>query len=418
VKVLHVTHQYRPAVGGAEQYMIDLSEELVRRGHQVDVFTSRATDYMTWRNVQPAREQLDGVNVYRFWCLERQAWAWAALRRGYEGWWRTGCACYEPLVFLGNGPVSPGLFLSILRRARDYDLVHINNLHYAQAATAYTAARRRGLPVVITPHVHAEQRATYDVGYLRDILRGSDQVIADTRAEKEFLIELGVAGHKITVSGVGLKLQAIPTLDPVVCRRELGLPETGFILLFLSRQVEYKRLDVCLEAFAALKPHWPALQFVVAGPETDYSCQLLAQYAGAEGLLHIRGQVSDEVKWKLLWACDSFVLPSTAEAFGIVYLEAWAAGKPVIGARIPSVASLITDEQDGFLVTPGSAQELVARLGQLMGDPALRQRMGASGRAKLEARYTLVGTAEIAEGAYLRALRFFNQNRMSESGRV
>jgi len=410
MKVLHVTHQYRPAIGGAERYMVDLSEELARRGHCVDVFTSRSKDYMTWRNELPTCEQLDGVNVHRFWGLERRAWMWSALQRGYAGWWRTGRARYEPLVFLGNGPVCPGLFTAILRRAREYDLVHINNLHYAHAAMAFWAARWRGLPVVITPHVHAEQQATYDVGYMLDILRSSDQVIADTRAEKEFLIELGVEAHKITISGVGLKLQAIPTLDPAVCRRELGLPETGFILLFLSRQVEYKRLDVCLEAFAALKPHWPDLHFVVAGPETDYSRQLLAQYAGTGGL-HICGQVSDEDKWKLLWACDTFVLPSTAEAFGIVYLEAWAASKPVIGAHIPSVASLITDEQDGFLVMPGTAQELAMRLAQLMGDPALRQRMGARGRAKLEVRYTLASIAQIVEGAYLRGLRQHRKGR-------
>jgi glycosyltransferase involved in cell wall biosynthesis len=409
MKVLHVTHQYRPALGGAEQYMIDLSEELVRRGHRVDVFTSRSTDYMTWRNVLPSHEQLDGVNVHRFWSLERKTWMWEALRRGYEGWWRTGQARYEPLVFLGSGPLAPGMFTTLLRRARNYDLVHINNLHYSHAALAFRAARMRGVPVVITPHVHAEHRVTFDVGYMRRILCQSDQIIADTMAEKQFLISLGLDGQQITVGGVGLKLEQIAPRDPLECRRDLGLPDQGFLWLFMSRKTEYKGLDTCLEAFVMLKPDRPNLYFVAAGPDTDYSRQLLARYAEADGLI-VRGQVSDEDKWKLLWSCDCLALPSTGEAFGIVYLEAWAAGKPVIGARIQSVSSLITDEQDGFLVRPGTAQELAACLIRLMDNPALRQQMGARGRAKLEARYTLAHIADIAEGAYLRALRRANRN--------
>jgi len=409
MKVLHVTHQYRPAVGGAEQYIVDLSEELARRGHQVDVFTSRSTDYLTWRNVLPAHEHLDGINVYRFRSLERKTWMWEALRRGYEGCWRTGQARYEPLVFLGSGPVAPGMFTTLLRRARNYDLVHINNLHYSHAVLTYRAARLRGLPVVITPHVHAEQRATYDVGYMWDVLRGSDQIITDTQAEKEFLMEQGLSSQQITVGGTGLKLKDICPRDPVACRRDLGLPEKGFMLLFMSRKVEYKGLDTCLKAFAALKPDWPDLYLVAAGPDTDYSRDLLARYVGTDDLI-VRGQVSDEDKWKLLWSCDCLVLPSTGEAFGIVYLEAWAAGKPVIGARIRSVSSLIADGQDGFLITPGSVQELVMRLIQLMSNPALRRQTGARGRAKLEARYTIVHIADIVEGAYLRALRWVSRH--------
>jgi len=412
MKVLHVTHQYRPALGGAEQYITDLSEELAQRGHRVDVFTSRSTDYMTWRNVLPACEQLNGVNVHRFWCLERKAWAWKAMQRGYEGWWRTGRARYAWLILLGSGPVAPGMFVAILRRARDYDLVHINNLHYSHAAVAYYAARRRGLPVVITPHLHAEQRTTYDVGYMWDILRGSDQIITVTQAEKEFLMEKGLPGQQITVGGNGLRLQNIPSYDPIACRHNLSLPQEGFILLFMSRKTEYKGLDVCLKAFTALKPDRSDLYFVVAGPDTDYSRKLLERYAGMDGLI-VRGQVSSEDKWKLLWACDSLALPSTGEAFGIVYLEAWAASKPVIGARIRSVSSLIADGQDGFLITPGAAHEMVARVMQLMSDPALRRKMGARGRAKLEARYTTARIADIVEGAYLRALRRANRNGVS-----
>ena len=78
MRLLHVTHQYRPAVGGAEKYITDLSEGLARRGHQVNIFTTRSVDYRTWRNELPCFEHLDGVNVYRLddWPRTRRKWAW------------------------------------------------------------------------------------------------------------------------------------------------------------------------------------------------------------------------------------------------------------------------------------------------------------------------------------------------------
>ena len=98
-------------------------------------------------------------------------------------------------------------------------------------------------------------------------------------------------------------------------------------------------------------------------------------------------------------------MPLTGEAFGIVYLEAWAAGKPVIGARVAAVSSLVADARDRFLITPGAGQELAERVVQLMDDPQLGHQMGARGRAKVEARYAIPRIADIVEGAYGRALR-------------
>ena len=156
MRLLHVTHQYRPAIGGAEKYITDLSEELARRGHLVDVFTSRSVDYRTWRNELPAFEQLDGVNVYRFRSLPRTDITWRALRYGLEAYWHTRKRRYEPFIWYGNGPVCPGILRTILQNREQYDLVHINNLHYAHAWLAFQAARLRGLPIVLTPHLHAE----------------------------------------------------------------------------------------------------------------------------------------------------------------------------------------------------------------------------------------------------------------------
>jgi glycosyltransferase involved in cell wall biosynthesis len=115
--------------------------------------------------------------------------------------------------------------------------------------------------------------------------------------------------------------------------------------------------------------------------------------------------VSDEERLDALNACDVFVLPSTGEAFGIVYLEAWAYAKPVIGARIASVSSLVAEDVDGFLIKPGNGNELIDRLQLLIADRQRCLRMGYQGRINLERRYTLECIGTLVEGAYARMLR-------------
>lgn len=403
MRVLHVSHQYAPAIGGAERYITDLSEELATRGHLVDVFTTRAQNYMTWANTLPKWAMLKGVRVRRFRSLPRTRLAWHALALGMQLARRGDKAGYAPLVFYGNGPVSPGLAAGLLRQVRRYDLVHINSLHYAHAPVAYAAARRAGMPVVITPHLHIGQPETYDVGYMRRILRGCDAVFAVSEAERRLLLERGLS-HDVVVAGNGLRLDRFPQLEPAAARARLGLPAGAFVVLFLGRKTEYKGLPLLLDAFAALRRRRADAVLLAAGPETDYSRGLWAQRASQPGVV-VRDAISEDERLAALAACDVLALPSTGEAFGIVFLEAWAYGKPVIAANIESAASLIDDTADGFLVNVEHPGELSRRLVQLAADPEMGRRMGERGRRKLQARYTLDVTADIVEGTYVRICR-------------
>lgn len=404
MRLLHVTHQYRPAVGGAEQHITDVSEEMARRGHQVTVYTSRSRTYYTWKADLPGREQLLGVDVHRFRSLRRRSWTWHMLARGYNGYWRTRSRRYEPLIWLGNGPVCPGLFWAILRMGWSPDIVHINNLHYAHAATAFAAARRRGLPVLLTPHIHVEQPVTYDVGYMWSMLRRSDHVLADTEAEREFLIESGLDPWRVTTAGVGLRPEEFPILDRETCRRDLDLPADAFVVLFLGRKTEYKGLDVVLEAFHRLQARAARLYVLAVGGETAYSEALWSRQGGHPRVIS-HGSVPDDLRLAALNACDCLAMPSTGEAFGRVFLEAWAVGKPVIGARTRSASSLIADGQDGYLVAPGSACQLADRIECLLSGGGLAGEMGARGRGKVMNRYTVARIGDIVEGTCARIIR-------------
>jgi glycosyltransferase involved in cell wall biosynthesis len=117
------------------------------------------------------------------------------------------------------------------------------------------------------------------------------------------------------------------------------------------------------------------------------------------------GLVSDDTRLDALNACDCLVLPSEGEAFGIVFLEAWAVGKPVIGPRTPAVASVVSDGQDGWLVPVGDPMAVARALQSWIADPALVRRMGDNGRKKLVERYTCARVADVVEGVYLCAVR-------------
>jgi len=404
MRILHVTHQYPPAIGGSERHIADLSEELVTRGHQVDVFTSRSLDYNTWENELPARGRVNGVNVYRFRSMRRTRLIWAVLHWSLGRYWATGARGYEPLILFGGGPLCPGMFRRMLADGREYDLVHLNCLVYSHVWYGYWAARQVGLPVVLTPHIHTEQKATYALGYQLRVLRGCDHVIADTEGERQCLLTLGLGPLRVSTAGIGLRLEDYPSRDPHACRRRLGLPEDAFVVLFLGRQVAYKGLGVVLEAVAPLHRLHPQVHLLAVGPETPYSRELFARCTRSGAVTNL-GLVSDDTRLDALNACDCLVLPSEGEAFGIVFLEAWAVGKPVIGPRTPAVASVVSDGQDGWLVPVGDPMAVARALQSWIADPALVRRMGDNGRKKLVERYTCARVADVVEGVYLCAVR-------------
>jgi glycosyltransferase involved in cell wall biosynthesis len=81
-------------------------------------------------------------------------------------------------------------------------------------------------------------------------------------------------------------------------------------------------------------------------------------------------------------------MPSRTDSFGIVYMEAWLCGKPVIGARAGGVPAVISDEQDGLLVDFGAVADLASKIKTLLVNPGLAARFGQAGRAKVLADYT------------------------------
>ena len=97
----------------------------------------------------------------------------------------------------------------------------------------------------------------------------------------------------------------------------------------------------------------------------------------------VLGPLTEAVKWDFYAGIDLFALPSRSDSFGLVLLEAWANGKPVVAYRAGGPADLVRHECDGLLVPCGDVPGLSAAIDRLAGDAELRHRLGQSGQRRV-----------------------------------
>src|SRR5262249_49121331 len=173
----------------------------------------------------------------------------------------------------------------------------------------------------------------------------------------------------------GVDLDAVPSA-PKPASDELDV-------LFVGRPEERKGLPVLLAAFEALVEHVPSrLTVVGAGPE-DVGRYLSDPEVSSR--IDARGRVSAEELWRRLHRADVMCAPSLeGESFGMVLIEAFAAGTPVIASEIAGYADVVSDGVDGVLVPPADPQRLAEELQRMHVDPDRRREMGRAARASAE----------------------------------
>jgi phosphatidylinositol alpha-1,6-mannosyltransferase len=191
------------------------------------------------------------------------------------------------------------------------------------------------------------------------------------------------------VIGNGTDPERFRPLDASALRAELGLGD-AFVFLSVARLVGRKGVDRVVRALAALQAPDPAPHLVVVGdgPERERLLALVGSL-GLQQRVHFAGAVaSDELpRWYNL--ADAFVLPTRSarpdvEGFGIVYLEASACGKPVIGARGSGVEDAILDGETGLLIDPEQPESLPNAMRALLQDRTRASALGHNGRLHVE----------------------------------
>lgn len=222
----------------------------------------------------------------------------------------------------------------------------------------------------------------------RVALRKADGIIAVSRHTAEMTAEVqGVALEKIAVLP--------PALDPRHSAPDgepprWPVPPGSKVLLTVARLLASepgKGVDTVIRALPRLLESFPNLYYVVIGDgDGRPPLEKLAAESGVAARVLFPGSRSGSLR-ACYEAADVFVMPSRQEGFGIVYLEAMAAGRPVVGAACGGATEVIADGETGFLVSYGDVPALETCLATLLADDSLRLGMGEAGRRRAEERH-------------------------------
>jgi glycosyltransferase involved in cell wall biosynthesis len=224
-------------------------------------------------------------------------------------------------------------------------------------------------------------------------LRAADAILAISHDTAEKVVEIqGVAPSRVQILPLALdpSFSTIPDETPL----NDGLPAkypAGRILLSVTRLAAcegYKGIDTVIQTLPRLRSVVPDVQHVVVGDGDDRPrLEQLSREAGVADCVHFLGRLEAPELRACYRNCDVFVLPSKGEGFGLVFLEAMAYGKPVVGGAHGGALDVIEDGKTGFLVSHGDVQGLAGALERLLIDAPLRQKLGEQGRTQVLSKF-------------------------------
>jgi glycogen(starch) synthase len=421
-RLLHIVQRYAPYEGGSENYVRELSEQFAANGHAVTVLTTDAWDLeYLWnpaaRRVDaPAEETVSGVRVLRFPVRHYPASSlgYRAVRRAMAEWSRLPALRGRDAALRRGGrfaPWVPTLHAWARAHAGEFDLIHAANISIESTLLAGAeAARRAGTPFVVTPFVHlgspGDRRIVryYSMPHQLRLLRDADATIVQTEQERAFLAARGVPDARLYRIGVGVRLRDVTGGDAARARAAYDL--RGPIVYFSGTAAADKGTYDLVAAMRRLWAEGSDAALVLTGPMLSDVRTFFGTLSGEErARIRPLGFVSKQTQADVLAAADVLALPSRTDSFGIVFLDAWANGIPVIGANAGGIPGVVSDGIDGLLVPFGDVAALTGALRRLLDDPALRRRMGQAGRKKVLAHYTWEKIVAAVVGVYDGLLR-------------
>ena len=337
-----LTDAYLPHAGGSRVYYHNLFSRLAVLGHHVTIHTTKVNGWQAFdRAAQTSHYQI---------------------RRHFHP---LRDFSYSQLLKI----IPPALlaFWNVLRRRPD--LIHCGDL--------YPSAYSHGEDITLTDERRFQPK-------LRDLIyHSADAILANGDFSIENLHRIGIDPRKIHKLTPGLDATAFfPESPSPDLRARYGL-EHSLTIVTIARLVSRKGHARVLRALAALQGEIPPTKYLIAGRgPLEAELRQLAQQLGIADQVIFAGFIPDEQINHHYNLADLVAMPNTAEAgdvegFGMVFLEANAAGKPVIGGRSGGVSEAIAHGVTGLLVS--SDDDLRTALRTLLTDPALRARFGAAG---------------------------------------
>ena len=389
MNLLYTLTTYPPAIGGAQLHQHLIAQQL-KQQHQIQVFAhwhQNRTDWLMGTTINaPSQSKdyiIDDIPVH---CMGMNLIDKARLLPYLP--------LYYPWMDLALPPIANCIGRYLDKYAQSADLIH--NVRIGREGLSYASyqlAKKYDIPFIFTPVHHPRWVGWRYRAYIK-LYQLAEAVIALTETEKQTLINLGVDGDRITVTGMGAVLAE--SADSQAFKETYKIADP--IVLFLAQHHSYKGYQQLLQAAPIVWKKFPEAQFVFAGPAIANSEKY---FKNQDSRIHRLGALSLQDKTNALAACTMLCLPSSQESFGGVYTEAWQFDKPVIGCNIPAVSEVIDHGTNGYLVSQNSV-EIADAICQILMNPTQALKMGQNGKQKLDAKFTWSKIAGITEDIYQR----------------
>lgn len=388
MKILQVIPYFYPAwsYGGPPRSTYGLCKELVKRGHQVTVFTTDALD--RHNRIKEKQETVEGIEIRRFSNLNNYV-------------------AFRHRIFL-----SPGMISVMKQDLKNYDIVHLNEFRTLQNLLAHRYAMKNNVPYIVQPrgslvNILAKQRlkSLFDVMGGRRLIQDAARMIALAPLELPQFISYGVNEGKMDVVPNGIDLNEFKDLPQKGSfRQQHGLEEKHQVVLFLGRVHRSKGIDLLIKAFSGLVGDFREARLVIAGPDDGFlpSLRNLVDELKLGNKVIFTGGLYGEQKLAAYVDADIYTLPSFYESFGISVLEALACGTPVVITDRCGIANIVKDK--GGLAVSYEAESIGEGLRQMLGDEERRRKFGRDGQALVRGKFGWGAIAEEMEKVYERCL--------------
>ncbi|WP_321421586.1 glycosyltransferase family 4 protein [uncultured Methanobacterium sp.] len=369
MNILQTPVRFYPFIGGVENYVYYLSQELVKSGHQIQVICANDPP-------SPETEILKGIKVKRI---------------PYYG-------------KIANTNITPSLPLEISRI--DFDILHTHLPTPWSADWSMILSKLKKKPLVLSYYndIIGSGLSNYFARFynstsLKLLLKAAERIIIIQEDYIHFSPYLEEYQDKVVVVPCGVDTSTFHPTPPKQNEKSSDL----FFLSVLDDFHKYKGLDYLLEALIEVKQEIPDVKLIVGGKGNLINhYQKQVKSLGLERNVEFHGFIPEESLLEYYNQCQAFVLPSISsaqEGFGIVALEALACAKPVISTEIVGISKDIKKTNSGVIVTPKDSSSLAgAILDVLKSENSLK--MGQNGRKLVEDRYTWKRVAMMTEAIY------------------
>ena len=371
MKILQICPIFPPSPlsyygSGVITVVYHLSKELVRKGHEVTVYTSAALD--TRRKMDNVNNPtiIDGIEVYHFPYIMHH---------------------YTFFITLGIIPY-------MRKNIRNFDIIHLHDSRCFQGIISHHYANRYNIPYIL--HGHGSVLPTFQKRRLKKIfdlffgyriLRDASKVIALTKTEAEQYKKMGMDEDKIEIVPNGIDRSEYDNLpERGKFRRKYSIRDDEKLILYLGRIHKIKGVNLLVKAFAELVKELDNVRLVIVGPDDGFLPTLKKQIEDLKIVDRIlfTGPLYERDKLEAYVDADVYVLPSVYEIFGITVLEACACGTHVIVTDRCGIADFV--EKVGYVVEYDKEQ-LRDAIFKILSDAGLRIRFGEKGKRLVNAEF-------------------------------